>query len=200
MITVQDLEHLDVTRSTLLLETEGTALVESLPVTVRSITASLMHPHLIESLPRLPSLAGVEGMRVGRIGIGDVINPVPRLSPIEVLRLEYHAGTNALQTRVMSVVDPRVAVYELLEVVRWAVGRDVDFQSLTIDQDNIERDAQENADTPFSVDIGIMPGVDETIWNVLLPAMADFRHSIRRSLVGMVYPLGAEGEVLHAVE
>ncbi|KNE60533.1 hypothetical protein AMAG_05914 [Allomyces macrogynus ATCC 38327] len=139
-----------------LLETEGTVLVESLPATLRSIPASLMHPHLVESLSRLPNLLGVEGMRVGCTGISGVINPVPLLPPIDVLRLDYHAGS-AL------VVDPRVAVYELLEVVRWAVGRGVDFQTLTIDEGDIERDAQEFVDKPFSVDIRIMPGVDETI-------------------------------------
>ncbi|KAJ3368194.1 hypothetical protein GGF31_006778 [Allomyces arbusculus] len=39
------------------------------------------------SLSRISNLSGVEGMRVGCIGIDDVINP------IEVLQLEHHAGS-----------------------------------------------------------------------------------------------------------
>ncbi|KAJ3356679.1 hypothetical protein GGF32_001421 [Allomyces javanicus] len=196
------LTHVD-----LLNDTRG-IMVETLPMTVRSVKASIMHPRLIECLSRIPDLEFVHAQYVGASCPWALVHTTPRPAPLDVLHLEYHEDSalwpglldmgwfrnrpaKSLRIDVVSVgANVNRTSYLLFSTVCWVRGHDVNIALVEGDEDGMEDEGHQ----PFRVDITFMPGVDDSARPMLTVALAEFTMLVDETLYGNVRSAGAAAD------
>ncbi|KAJ3368198.1 hypothetical protein GGF31_006782 [Allomyces arbusculus] len=138
-------------------------MVQTLPMTVRSVKANFMHPQLNECLSRILGL--------------EFVDVEPRPAPLDLLHLEYHAGS---------------ALWPALLDMGWF--RNWPAKALRMDVMIVGPDANRTSYLLFTLrtDIIFMPGADDSARPMLTAALVEFTMLVDERMSGNVRSAGAD--------